>query len=124
MSDRSKYSPVVVFERPESLHSLRELAAAGYGSRKSLLARISADEIPAVQVGNAYKIRHSDLPLLAVPRNDGIRTADAEPSHASPPGHASEHPDDELATMAARLVTTWPRLDDERKRELGHLLLV
>jgi excisionase family DNA binding protein len=93
--------------RPERLFTLRELTAAGYGSRDTLHRRISTGVIPAVKVGNTYKVKESDLRLLAEP----IGAAPADPDTF-----------DDLATVAAQVVSTWPRLSDERKRELGRLL--
>ncbi|MGO1971623.1 MAG: hypothetical protein ACTH2Q_01565 [Propionibacteriaceae bacterium] len=51
----------------ERLYSLRELEQLGYGGRKTNARRITAGLLPAVQVGNAYRVRKSDLHLLAVP---------------------------------------------------------
>lgn len=52
---------------PERLYKLRDLAAAGYSSRVTLQRRITEGRIPAVKVSNTYKIRESDLPLIAQP---------------------------------------------------------
>lgn len=98
----------------DRLYTLRQLQDAGYGDRITLTKRIHRDEIPAVKVGNRYMVYESDLRHLAEPVND----AAAEKSAASP---LAEDLDD-LASLSARLVSTWPRLSDERKRELGALL--
>lgn len=53
--------------RPEHLHGLRILAERGYGSRHHILNLIAEGKVPAVKVGKSYKIRDSDLHLLAEP---------------------------------------------------------
>lgn len=54
----------------DRLYSLRELSELGYGSRNTNRELIAKRAIPAVIVGNSYKIRESDLHLLAVPVTD------------------------------------------------------
>lgn len=54
----------------QRLLTLRELESMGYGSRKTNQLRITKGLLPAVMVGNRYKIRESDLHLLAVPINN------------------------------------------------------
>ncbi|WP_065573813.1 MerR family transcriptional regulator [Micrococcus luteus] len=51
----------------ERLHTLKELEAAGYGARLTLTRRIHDGTLPAVMVGNRFKIRESDLHLIAAP---------------------------------------------------------
>ncbi|GAA4525614.1 hypothetical protein GCM10023160_18790 [Brachybacterium paraconglomeratum] len=98
----------------DRLYTLRQLQDAGYGDRITLTKRIHRDEIPAVKVGNRYMVYESDLRRLVQPVNDVA----GKPSAASP---LAEDLDD-LAALAARMVATWPRLSDDRKRELGALL--
>lgn len=52
---------------PERLYPLSVLAARGYGSRHTLRERIKNGEIPGLRVGNVFKIRERDLPLLVAP---------------------------------------------------------
>ncbi|XVX21483.1 hypothetical protein ACQP1U_06355 [Actinomycetota bacterium] len=87
--------------------SLRELEAAGLGHRNVILRRIHAEEIPAVRIGNAFKIAETDLHLLAVPVG-----AARSPEPAL----------DDLAEAARELVATWPQLTDAAKAELGRIL--
>lgn len=49
------------------LYKLSELEELGYGTREFLTRRINKQEIPAVKVGNAYKIFEYDLPKLLQP---------------------------------------------------------
>ncbi len=95
----------------ERLYPLRELQDANYGDRTTLMKRIHDGTLPAVKVGNAYRIRESDLHLIAKPIGDATRTA---------PEPAADL--DDLAALAARIVSTWPCLSTERKAELGRLL--
>lgn len=67
MSTATRPARVAGAARPERLFFLRELTAAGYGHRDTLHKRIADGELPAVRVGNAWKVRESDLPLLAQP---------------------------------------------------------
>ena len=98
---------IALTERPERLYSLRELSEMGYGSRKTLQTRIHEGKVPAVRVNNAFKIRASDLHLLA----DQVG-----------PSSTPAVTVDDLAEIAAKVVATWPRLSDDRKAELGRLL--
>ncbi|PFG69111.1 excisionase family DNA binding protein [Propionibacteriaceae bacterium ES.041] len=95
----------------ERLYPLGELSKMGYGSRRTNLNRINSGEIPAVRVGNTYKIRESDLPRLAEPAG---AAATPEPETAVDV--------DALAALAAKVVSSWPRLSEERRAELGRLL--
>lgn len=98
-----------LIERPERLFSLRELASAGYGTRDTLHKRISLGMLPAVRVGNAWKVLERDLVLLA------------EPIGAAP---TDVDEVEYLNALAARIVSAWPRLSTERKAELGRLLAI
>lgn len=52
---------------PERLFTLRTLSDRGYGSARWLYEQCRRGEIPAVRVAGTYKIRESDLGLIAVP---------------------------------------------------------
>lgn len=101
---------IAVTNRPERLFNLRELSIAGYGTRDTLHHRIAEGSIPAVKVGNAWKVRERDLPQLA------------EAIGAAPSNDVELVDLDDLAAVAARVVSTWPTLTEDRKRELGRLL--
>jgi hypothetical protein len=101
---------IALRNRPERLFSLRELEVAGYSSRDTLHKLIASDAIPAVKVGNAWKIRERDLPRLA------------EDIGAAPSKDVELVDLEDIAAVAAQVVTTWPRLTDESKAELGRLL--
>lgn len=97
----------------ERLYSLRELAEANYGTRTTLTKRIHEGTLSALKVNGSFKVRERDLHLLAEP--------------VSPAGLAEGSTDeaaglDDLASLAARMISTWPALSDDRKRELGRLL--
>lgn len=98
-----------ILDRPERLFSLRELETAGYRGRDTLHKLIAAGDLPAVKVGNAWKVRERDLVLLAEPIG-------AKPTDVSDTAY--------LEALAARIVSTWPRLSTERKAELGRLLAI
>ncbi|WP_313420552.1 hypothetical protein [Brevibacterium casei] len=51
----------------DRLYSVRELWELGYGSKNSIRALIADGVVPAVKVGNRFKVRESDLYLIAVP---------------------------------------------------------
>ena len=97
-------------ERLERFWKLSELQAAGRGERSTLMKRIHDHTLPAVKVGNSYRIRNSDLHLIAEPV--GVPSTDEAPVVDL----------DDLAAVAAQMVSTWPTLTDDRKRELGRLL--
>jgi hypothetical protein len=98
--------------KPERLFALRELSEMGYGSRRTNLNLINAGLLPAVRVGTAFKVRESDLPLLAAP----IGVA---PSAAIEP-EAEDF--DSLAAAASRLVSAWPRMGPTLRDDLAQLL--
>lgn len=51
----------------DRLYSMKELSELGYGSRRHNLKLIAEGKLPAVLVAGAYKVRASDLHLIAVP---------------------------------------------------------
>ncbi|WP_353113280.1 hypothetical protein [Microbacterium sp.] len=59
----------------ERLYALSDLAEYGYGSAQNLRLRILAGKLPGVRVGSVYKIRESDLHLLAVPVVPNVEAA-------------------------------------------------
>lgn len=95
--------------KPERLFALRELSEMGYGSRRTNLNLINAGLLPAVRVGTAFKVRESDLPLLAAP----IGGAPSEPEATDFDG---------LAAAASRLVSAWPRMGPSLRDDLAQLL--
>lgn len=48
----------------DRLYTLRELEQMGYGSRSANLLKVRSGELPAVVVGNKFKIRENDLHRL------------------------------------------------------------
>lgn len=73
---------------------------------------IHAGVLPAHRLGaREWRIYESDLARLRGPGSD---------DEERPPSVTGQY--DDLASMAARIVSTWPRLSDERKAELGRLL--
>lgn len=101
---------IALRNRPERLFSLRELEVAGYRSRDTLHKLIASGEVPAIKVGNAWKIRERDLPRLA------------EDIGAAPSKDVELVDLEDLAAAVSQVVTSWSRLTDERKREFGRLL--
>lgn len=51
----------------ERLIALRDLEQAGYGSRMTLTRLIKRGDLPAVRTPGGFKVRESDLSLIAVP---------------------------------------------------------
>ncbi|ALN14338.1 helix-turn-helix domain-containing protein [Acidipropionibacterium acidipropionici] len=62
----------------ERVFKVSELAAAGYGDKSSLTRRIHRGQLPAFRVGNAFRIRESDLRYLVDPVDPGPDDADDE----------------------------------------------
>ena len=91
---------------PERLYSLRELQDAGYGHRRTLMTRIGEGVLPAHRVGNAYRVRESDLHLLASP--------------AMPATDSTA--ENKLDVLVKDIVDNFPKLNPEQKAELGRLL--
>lgn len=90
----------------ERRYSLREIQEAGLGTRVTLMARIKEGTLPAEMVGNTYKVRESDLRLLAQPVN----------------GAPAQVVGDALGQLVTALVEQFPRLTLEQKQELNQLL--
>lgn len=49
------------------LYSVPELSSMGYGSKNAIRQRIHDGQVPAVQVGRAFRVREADLHYLATP---------------------------------------------------------
>jgi hypothetical protein len=98
--------------KPERLFALRELSELGYGSRRTNLNLINAGLLPAVCVGTPFKVRESDLALLAAPI--GLATS----ALIEPKAEVF----DSLAVAASQLVLAWPRLDPNLRDDLPQLL--
>ncbi|MFB7553784.1 hypothetical protein [Streptomyces sp. NPDC056154] len=91
---------------------MRELQEdADYGHSIAIRKRITDDEMPAVRVGGKLKIRESDLQPLAMPA-----------IASRPDEQVEEQVKDDLNSLAAKLVASWPELPKERRVELGRLL--
>lgn len=94
----------------ERLYSLRELYEMGYGHRHTITKLIREGRVPAVKLGNGYKIRERDLRFLRDPQSKVSDNAEAftrEPS---------------LGDYVKALVDTFPTLTANEKAELGRLL--
>lgn len=98
---------IALIEDPERLYSMKELEELGVGSRRKHLELIREGRLPAVKVGKTYKVRARDLHLLAEP----VGPAPTPAVHV-----------DELAMIAAQVVSIWPRLSAERRAEFGRFL--
>lgn len=111
----------------EDAHSrvltLQEASSEGWGHPSTLRKRVKSGRLPAARIDDrgTYVIRESDL--MRQPDLLRLRRSRNLPLPACVQGTASTPPElDDLAFLASRLVATWPRLSDERKRELGQLL--
>lgn len=87
------------------LLDLRDISALGYGTTQNIRTRIHRGEVPAVLVGNRFKIRREDLHHLAKPV--GLTRPPAE---------------DDLDALVKRIVDEFPPLSADQKAELGQLL--
>jgi len=102
VADRSK----ATFDEP--VYTAQELSGLGFGHKNTVLMKIRADDVPVeiLDGRGTIGVRESNLHLLKKPKHAVVAPAEF----------------DGLAIAAARLVSTWPRLSDERKAELGRLL--
>ncbi|WP_043655133.1 hypothetical protein [Nocardia thailandica] len=104
----------------ERKFTLQELYALGLGHRTTLRKQIDDFDIPyeRIDTRGTIVVRESDLHLfkkrVRVPKFNSANTRNVE--------EIAPFIDD-LAVMAAQLVSTWPRLPDERKEELRLLLM-
>lgn len=100
--------------RPERLYSLAELHEAGYGSRRTIAARIREGKLPALKIGNAFKIRESHIHLLGDDPAEVHADAGCEvPAPAAEVG---------LGGYLAALAAAYPALDGNQKEQLWRLL--
>lgn len=94
----------------ERWFSVREIEEAGLGDRQTTLRRIHSGDVPAVKFANSYKIRESDLHLLA---DAGTGVNVAVPVVTK---------DTDVVEYIKALVDAFSKLTDEEKNELGRLL--
>lgn len=87
------------------LLDIRYVSGLGYGHPQTIRDRIHQGEVPAVLVGNRFKIRREDLHLLAKPLG---------PVHTAGEG--------DLDALVKRIVDGFPPLTPDEKAELGQLL--
>lgn len=97
--------------RPERLYKLRELERAGYGARQTLHRYVRTGALPAVMVGNAWMVRERDLPAFAEAVGVDSSATDVDVVDLG-----------DIACMASKVVTSWPRLSTARKAQLAALL--
>lgn len=103
--------------------TLYEASVAGWGHTQTLRRRIKAGKLPAERVDDrgTFIVRQSDLmrqpDLVRLRKSKGLPALPTECPVAAVPADL-----DDLAALAARIVSTWPRLSAERKSELGRLL--
>ncbi|MGW8483583.1 hypothetical protein ACWGJP_10615 [Microbacterium sp. NPDC055903] len=92
----------------ETVFTVDELCSRGYGHKNTVRHNLREHDIPVeiLDGRGTIGVRESNLHLLPMPQ----RTVVAPPEY------------DGLANFAAQVVSTWPRLTAERKRELGRLL--
>lgn len=105
---------------PERLFSLRELEAAGYGSRSRLQTLVKSGVVPTIWVGNARKVRARDLHKLAESTTVDLTAVEPLPHDGGPSADQSDSAF--CDALAQRIVSTWPRLSADQKAELGRLL--
>lgn len=107
--------PVADHTEPlDRLYKLSELSAAGWGDRRTITKLINNGTLPAMKIGNSFRIRERDLDLLRELRG-------LEPV-ASTSGRTFPALNDSLGDYVKALVDTFPKLDAEHKAELGRLL--
>lgn len=112
-------SPVdYIADRELTLH---EASAEGWGHPSTLRKRVKDGRLPAEQIDDrgTYVVLESDL--MRQPDLMRLRRSRNLPTPTDLVAHDSADLD-YLASMVARLVSTWPTLDAERKAELGHIL--
>lgn len=96
--------PVASTAVEPDLLDVRHVSELGYGHPQTIRDRIHQGEVPAVLVGNRFKIRREDLHLLTKPLG---------------PAHTNE---DDLDALVKRIVDGFPPLTADEKAELGQLL--
>lgn len=124
MSALAAFTPVSL--APEGLTrelTLDEWSREGWGHPTTLRRRVKDGRLPARQIDRrgTYVVLESDLmqqpDLVRLRRSRNF----SMPSDSTDTASTASALDD-LASLAARLVSTWPTLDADRKAELGRLL--
>lgn len=87
------------------LLNVRDVSALGYGTAQNIRTRIHRGEVPAVFVGNRFKIRREDLHHLT-----------------KPAGPVQPNAEDKLEALVKQIVDELPPLSVGQKAELGQLL--
>jgi excisionase family DNA binding protein len=98
----------------DPLIALRAAHERGWPHPHTLRGYVHSGRLPAVRVGKQFMVKESDLERLMTP----VRVAGSAPEIQE----SSEADLSDLATFAARMVASWPRLSEQRKAELGRLL--
>ncbi|UGS28339.1 hypothetical protein K8F61_09360 [Microbacterium resistens] len=106
--------------------TISQASKRGWGHPQTIRRRILDGRLRAEVIDDrgTYWIAEEDLEASDLGRfrepAAGAKYIDPEiAGEQAPPAAVSL---DELAIIAARVVSTWPRLSDERKAELGRLL--
>jgi excisionase family DNA binding protein len=94
--------------------ALRAAHERGWPHPHTLRGYIHTGRLPAVRVGKQFMVKESDLERLMTP----VHAADSAPQRQG----SSEADLTDLAALAARMVSSWPRLTEQRKAELSRLL--
>lgn len=84
---------------PERLFTLRQLNEAGYPTRLTMYKKIRSGQVPAVRFGDSYRIRESDLPLIADPITLDFKM------------------------VAERLLAALPQSNEDQRRDIARQLL-
>ncbi|MBE4695401.1 helix-turn-helix domain-containing protein [Brevibacterium casei] len=96
----------ILSEGSDPYMALRRAHDLGWPHPHTPRGYIHSVKLPAVRVGKQFMVRRSDLERLGTP----VRPANAlERSEADDPTYL-----DDLAALAAKVVSTWPRLSDAR----------
>lgn len=103
MAATATISPAAELDLNEMLSPAQAAKELGVGvlSTSTVLHRARDGQIPAVRVGNRFKIRRGDLHLLIKPVTPG---------------------DNKLDVLVKNIVDNFPKLNTEQKAELGRLL--
>lgn len=119
MTAATTIAPTAIDDGSDPVLTVRVLSQMGLGHPVTIRNRIHELGVPTeiLDGRGMLGVRKSNLHLLSKPGR--IRPVDV-PVATEPLMTTSDV--DDLAALAARLVSTWPRLSDERKRELGALL--
>lgn len=127
MTASAAAAPLAAPADKDPIYTLTELDAMGFGHPVTIRRRIHSLDVPVEVLDGrgTFGVRESNLHMLQIPVYRSIvpklPTHDSDGAQSAAPVVTSDDLDD-LATLAARMVATWPRLSEERKRELGALL--